>query len=266
MDDTGLDTILQNSLQFHMNESSTIVPDERDFIRTWRRRIRDVMKNEHHRFLHFLVADTHDLETVTRHNRLLRDLSDPFLNTNSEWLRTNTNPIINKDEVLDRIDHDIAMPLESLRNGLRNVMSAYNTTLHELFDTEQRLDTKLKEIERVHMWLKEMPENDTEESSALQTRLFDYMKSVYEQQNIQRDYIQFCTLFARFTALRSIQMPLQSMDTTSSPMCTICTSEKVTYTVIPCGHTFCNSCCHKQRWNCYICRTTIRDRQRIYFN
>jgi len=262
----ALQVLITNGLQYHMNDAAANLPDERDFIRTWRRRLRDVLQNEHSNITRFLVRNTEDLETVQRHDRLLHELSDPFVNINSEWLRTNTNPIVNSHEVLNTLQHDIMIPIESLNTGIRNAMIQYSTTIRELFETESALHKKLRVIEQLQEWIRGIPVSDSEEFSQLQTALFEYIKSTYRRNDIQYDYKRFCTLFARFTALRSIITPLQSTDATGSPICSICTGEKVTYTVIPCGHTFCNSCCYKQRSQCYICRNIIRDRQRIYFS
>ena len=35
--------------------------------------------------------------------------------------------------------------------------------------------------------------------------------------------------------------------------------------LFPCGHTFCGDCSAKQRTQCYICRSTIKDRQKLFF-
>jgi len=260
-----LPTVFRNCLQYHMNEISANISDSRDFVRTWRRRLRDIQRNEQERYTQFLVRPTEELDTVSRHTRLLRELNHPMANTNSEWLRTNIHPVETND-VMNTLAHDICMPFETLQHGIRNSIVHYHSTVQELFAAEQRLANKLHTIEQLHTWLHAMPVDDSEESQRLQTTLANYVQSVYNQQGIHADYTQFCSLFARFSALRSIFLPLQTTDTSISPLCTICTAERVTYTLIPCGHTFCNSCCQKQRWNCYICRTEIRERQRIYFS
>jgi len=263
----SLHTIITNSLQYHMNEASAILPDERDFVRTWRRRLRDVLNNEKHVFTQFLSRDVNDIEIIQRHNRLLRELGDTLFNPRSEWVRTNIHPIVSTNDILSEIEHDIRMPITVLQGGLHATLTHYTSTIHALFECEERLETKIKVIEKLHEWVHSIAfEGDFTESRALQASILEYVKAVYTRENINVEYVNFCKLFSRFTALRTIVCGLQATDSTGAPICSICTTERITYTVLPCGHTFCNSCCHKQRAQCYICRCTIRDRQRIYFN
>lgn len=261
-----LSTVVRNCLQYYMNDVPAIVADARDFVRIWRRRLRDILSNEGERYTRFLVRDSGDSNTLLRHDQLLRELTSPMANTNSDWLRNNTTRIVNTNEIVSEIEGDIGVPLAAFDNGIRNTITNYSSTIQELFEIEKRLESKLEIIEQLHKWIHAMPVDVSEQSSQLQGTLIEYVKTVYAAQSIESDYKRFCHLFARFTTLRSLLLPLHTSDTSISPLCTICTAERVTYTMIPCGHTFCNSCCQKQRWHCYICRTGIREKQRIYFS
>lgn len=261
-----LSTVIRNCLQYYMNEIHEIVPDARDFLRIWRRRLRDILSNEGERYTRFLVRDNDDSNALSRHDRLLRELTSPMANTNSDWLRHNTSRIVNTNEMITEIERDLGVSLGAFDTGIRNTVTNYSSTVQEMFEIEKRLENKLEIIEQLHKWIHAMPVDRSEQSVQLQETLIEYIKTVYATQSIESDYKRFCHLFARFTTLRSLLLPLQTSDTSISPLCTICTAERVTYAMIPCGHTFCNSCCQKQRWNCYICRTNIRERLRIYFS
>jgi ribosomal protein L19 len=154
--DGSLHTIITNSLQFHMNEVSTIVPDERDFVRTWRRRLRDVLNNEKHVFTQFLSPDVNNVEVVKRHNQLLRELGDTLFNPRSEWVRANIHPIVSTNDILSEIAHDIEMPINVLQRGLHATLMQYTSTIHALFECEERLERKIKviEIDRIEAKLK----------------------------------------------------------------------------------------------------------------
>jgi hypothetical protein len=51
----------------------------------------------------------------------------------------------------------------------------------------------------------------------------------------------------------------------NEPQCAICLSEPISYTIVPCGHTFCSVCSKKQNTTCYICRGIIRERVKLFF-
>ena len=51
----------------------------------------------------------------------------------------------------------------------------------------------------------------------------------------------------------------------TEPQCSICLNEPVSYTIAPCGHTFCGTCSKKQTTSCYICRGQIRERIKLFF-
>jgi hypothetical protein len=259
---------ISNSVEFHQNETNRRIDDGRDFARVWRRRLRDAIQNERRIFTRFLVRDLSGHDTVQHHDRLLNEFGNALFNSNSEWIRDNTNSLVNHEEVLEQLQTDISMPIRDLQCGLQNAMNHYIATIHELFHAEESLESKLKTLDNLYEWIENTPSElePSEELTTLQTAILNYVHSTYKRYNIRDDYTRFCTLFARFTALRSIVTSLQATDSTGSPLCSICTSEKVTYVILPCGHTFCNSCCNKQRMQCYICRTSIRERHRIYFS
>jgi hypothetical protein len=50
------------------------------------------------------------------------------------------------------------------------------------------------------------------------------------------------------------------------PLCVVCINEPVNHVFVPCGHTFCGQCTKRLTAVCFICRTEIRQKMRIYFN
>lgn len=259
---------VENVLQFHMNVASTIVADSRDFLRPWRKRLRDLLTNETELLTTFLEKPFEDTSIVQRHNHFLSALDVPVFNSNASWLKEKVEPMFENEAILSELETEIGKPLKELEASVHTVMNIYLDTLQEMFRSVQVLGLKLDKVEKMKTRLLSIPieDGETEEILALKQSVVAYIRSEYERNNIQSEYRSFCRYYARFMALRSVIMTLSiAGNSADGPICSICTTERVCWALVPCGHTFCNACTQKQRSQCFVCRTTLRDRQRLYF-
>jgi hypothetical protein len=89
---------------------------------------------------------------------------------------------------------------------------------------------------------------------------------IYKENDIEESYKLFIESYRRFVILKEMMTIHRVTDLLDKePLCSICMSEAVTHTISPCGHTFCGTCAKRQTVQCYMCRTSIRERIRIYF-
>jgi len=104
-------------------------------------------------------------------------------------------------------------------------------------------------------------------SSELYKSFATYLMVFFKDLNLVDKFNNFVRLHREFTALRTL-LNLRSActDEYQLPQCSICISNPITHTLIPCGHTFCNSCVFKQQTNCYICRTRMASRMKLFFS
>ena len=259
---------IENALQFHMNVANTIVPDERDFLRPWRKRLRDILTNESELLTTFLERPLEDTSIVQRHSHFLRSLELPTLNLSSQWLKDKVDVLVDNDTVLNELEAELGHSISDIRKDIHGVMNAYLETMKEMFRSVEILNLKIEKIDTMKKRLLGISIDDdmTEEILALKQSVVGYIRSEYERNKIQDDYTAFCRHYARFTALRSILMAVNvSTNNADGPICSICTTDRVCWALVPCGHTFCNACAQKQQHLCFVCRTTLRDRQRLYF-
>ena len=247
---------IQQALTFHTNAGSAIVSDERDFLRPWRRLMRETLMHCDERLLAFLQK--------TPTENFVKELCDIFRMPSSSWFSNSLHPIINKEGVLTDIARDLdGRDIESVRGDVHRCMDMYVATLRQLHAVDERLHCSIAKLEALHKKLEDL---DLEEDAALQDAILAYIQRQYEKLGIEEDYTAFCNLYARFCALRTVVFALKSADdTTSSPLCSICAAEKVTVALNPCGHVFCNQCAQRQHTQCYICRSPIHNRLRLYF-
>jgi len=259
---------VNNVLQHHMNVATSILPDARDILRPWNRRLQNTIQHQSAANLAFLKSDElTTFPTIEQHNTFLKSIDTPGFLTSKSWLLSNVKEVVNQEDVLADLSGVLGISIPTLHHVLRESVPVYQTVIQDMFAMHNRLQKKLEQTDLLTKKLLSVSMDDSSdlpESEALRTAILNYASSQYEAFGIKRDYIELCTLYSKYQALRSVLL-LRQITESSPPTCTICMNESVNMTLIPCGHTFCSPCGSKQRSTCYICRVGIRDRQRLYF-
>jgi len=268
--------VVDITLQHQLNTIHGVLADERDPIRLWRRRVRDTLAHKNEVTLSFLEKPSEEWGGVKRHDVFLQTLTSPTFNPGSSWMSTHVAPLVDLSGIRRDLDTEVGASLESVTGSLFRIMDLYQASVARLFTLNESVSQKIAKLEELQMRLKGIADLGLEESAesvALQSSILAYIGRCYESHGVQKDYNAFCTEYARFRALRAVIHPHQVAGdlkavgvAVGGPVCSICTTDRVTAALIPCGHTFCNSCAQKQRSVCYLCRCTVRDRQRLYFS
>ena len=264
----GLDT----AIQYHMNQAVSAVPDERDFVRSWRRRLRETLANKTDSLLAFLEKPATEWTGLRTRATFLKALDTPTFASNSKWMADNLASVVDLSGALTVLEADVGTPLDTLRSSLHEVLNLYQESIKQMFDLNETLSKNVSILDSLkdrlgHLSALGLDSPSTEALPALQTSILDYIGSCYDSLAIQPTYESFCKEYARFTALRSVLQSLHAgQDVTGGPVCSICMTDRITSVLVPCGHGFCNSCSQKQRNTCFLCRCTVRDRQRVYFS
>jgi hypothetical protein len=93
-----------------------------------------------------------------------------------------------------------------------------------------------------------------------------YADSIYKSTQIEDSYKDLVEAYKKWNICRQlISLHNNFRNETHDPQCSICLTDPVSMTIVPCGHTFCGNCIKKQNTTCYICRGTIRERVRLFF-
>jgi len=94
-----------------------------------------------------------------------------------------------------------------------------------------------------------------------------YLGNIFERNQIGETYGALIEAYRRFLAVRDIVIMMRAVQSNENePLCTICLEEPVSYCISPCGHTFCTTCLRRQSVGCFICRTVIKDKIKVYFS
>ena len=270
---TAVRSSIDTTLIHHMNIAAATVPDERDVLRPWRKRLRDTMATENEKLFEFLEKPIEDMPISMRHTQFMLGLNTASFSSSNSWMSNNINPVVDASGVLLDIDRELDAELCTIRTQLNKIMDMYTATVKTLFTHGDALHAKLTTIENLQKKLTELPIDGPPSAarSALQTSLLDYMHAMYSELSIATDYKELCKSYTRFHALRSVMLALHTSSTVApgsdygSPLCAICNADRVMSALIPCGHAFCNNCAQKQRSQCFVCRCQVRERQRVYF-
>jgi hypothetical protein len=257
---------IHNITARHLHDVGTAIPDDRQFLRSWRRQLHDCMTQQNARIVRFLMADT-DLsgtELVRRCSDVLTKYSRPTWNfassTRELSLPTTT------DTAVGDITAELGMTPTALREAQRKAIRMYVAAAAGVTAAEGRLEDKLRRLETVMGRINDLmflePTADLE-AMAGPTRA--YLDSVLERISLEEDYEELVEQYKRFAILKGL-VSLTGFQQTAAPTCTICMTKEITQAVTPCGHTFCDDCCRSQMTACYICRAQIRDRQRLFFS
>lgn len=260
---------LHNVSARHLHDIATTLPDDRQFLRSWRRQLQDCLSQQHSRLVRFLIADAsgadvNSTEFVRKANDILAKYAKPTWNfassTRDLALSTDTTT------AAAAIEAELGIAPPALRDLQKRAIRMYTAAASAVAAAEGRIEEKLKRLEAIHgrvselMFLEPTP---ALEGMTVATR--EYLDSVYEKIDLEPDYRDLIENYKRFAVLRSA-VGLGQFQRPAAPTCTICMTREVTQALTPCGHTYCEECTRTQMTGCYICRVQIRDKIRLYFN
>jgi hypothetical protein len=259
----------------HLHDIATSLPDDRQFLRSWRKQLQECLTQQNARMVRFLLAGTTDAsggvppdptssELVRRCSDILTKYSRPTWNfassTRDLSLPTST------DTAAEEVARDLGIAPAALRDIQRRAVRLYVNAATAVCAAEGRLEDRLKRLETVVGRVNDMMFMEpTAELEALAGPAREYLDSVLDKISIEEEYAVMIDAYRRFAVLRGVVASMQFQRQTA-PTCTICMAKEVSQVVAPCGHTFCDECCRPQMTSCYICRVQIRDKMRLYFS
>jgi len=258
---------MHNITARNLHEIQIAAPDDRQFLRQWRRQLQDCMTSQSTHMLQFLVADSSG-SSVDEVQRRCTDVLNRYSRPTWSFTSSITDLRISRDMTTTHsdIERELGISLESLRETQKKVTRLYVNSAIALGLAENRLEEKLKRFDAIAKRVNElMFLEPTPELEPMTVAVAAYLQSVLTKISLKEDYEEVVAQSKRFSALRA-GVNLMQLQKQSAPTCTICMHKEVSVAATPCGHTFCDDCCKSQMTACYICRLQIRDRVRLYFS
>jgi len=157
--------------------------------------------------------------------------------------------------------------VEDFMKEMRWMIHQYKTIGEEVLRLETVLFQKIDLLDKVNHripMITSLTNNDALPS--LVDAFAKYAEEVYQDSKIETIYKDLIESYKKWNICRQI-LSFQNMLRCdgAEPMCSICLIENISFTIVPCGHTFCATCAKKQNTTCYICRGSIRERVKLYF-
>ena len=236
----------------------------------WRKRIKDFMINKNEDLLSFLRKPLSNHPTLNQADVFFRKFGVTQFTPTHHSLR---------DVFLDASGASMVSKIEEelltvgpssstkLTEQVRWLYDQYKQAGDQVMRNESILKIKLDLLDKMHqktLGLIDLHQNSATEG--FQTAALEYLTAFFKEQNIEKDYENYIESYRRFTALKEMISTFRFTDVVDKePLCCICLQDPVSFCVSPCGHTFCSSCVKRQMTSCYMCRTTIKERVRIFF-
>jgi hypothetical protein len=143
----------------------------------------------------------------------------------------------------------------------------YKTIGEEVLRLETTLFQKIELLDKLHNrvpMITSLTHNDV--LPELVESFSKYAESVYQSAHFEENYHALIHANKKWNICRQLlSVPHMMRQDGAEPCCSICLLDSVSYTIVPCGHTFCSGCSKKQNTTCFICRGTIRERMKLYF-
>lgn len=236
----------------------------------WKRKLREFLAQKNTELLDFLKMSIQSHPTLSRGDLIMKKFG--LTTSNQHNVREYILDISGSNPVQAYANH-----LSTIRtnDGIKDyiqmsryIMDEYRAAGDEALAQEQVLRAKLDIFDKIQSKLSSILDIDTSiKSDALFEATEAYVGNVFEKNQIKDAYTNFIEAFRKFISIRDIVLMsrfIQSVE--SEPMCGICFKDSVSYTISPCGHTYCQNCLRRQSSTCFICRGNIRDKIRIYFS
>lgn len=166
--------------------------------------------------------------------------------------------------------HPTPIDFVELKTKNRAVLEMYTNAMDRMFKAYERIETKIQSLEELEDEFVHLSCIDEEESpalKALQERIEAYLVYKYEVSGVSNDYKEFYASYKEWRMYRDVVLQAHAVTdiSGSGSICSICTSERLSVALVPCGHTFCTTCAGRQKKHCFICRGDVKDRMRIFF-
>ena len=241
--------------------------DERDWLRVWRKKIREPITRFNDAFFDFLIKDKEgkDQETVIKMKQLITRISNNMPASGRSYF-PELGWDISMNSVKQELEEDLEINLDEFKESQKKLLRVYSETLKDLFTVDARLQEKITKMNQVVdkvQGIMQLEANSELEAMAEPTA--NYLAALLKNNDISSDFVHFMITYKHWIALYDTIQLSQVAAPNSAPTCCICATADVTHAMIPCGHTFCSGCINKQMSLCYICRSSVRDRLKLHF-
>jgi hypothetical protein len=269
---TPYTTAVEGVIMKHADEIKNKLANALQTPSGWKRRIREFLSQKNTLLLDFLHLTIHSHPTLGKGEMILRKFGNLSIRPDHPSIR---------DLILDVSGADCVAEINALLlsvrkdSGIKDFISSvalifeqYREAGEEALRQEIILKAKLDTLDKLQGKIAGLFDLDpSDKYMPLMTASEEYIGTIFEKNQIKESYIDFIEAYRKFISLRDIVLMIRTIQSNENePVCTICIQEPVAFCMNPCGHTYCVGCSRRQVGQCFVCRATVRDKVKIFFN
>jgi hypothetical protein len=267
---TPYSQLANNVLQRHTTEIKEKSVNPAVIAPHWKRRFRDFMATRNEDLVNFLKKPLAPGTSLNRAEVFVKKFGRSDFHPTHPSLQT-TFLDGSGGSVLTEIEEELLVVGPStpkqIQEQVRFLYDKYREAGDDCLKHENALKLRLDVLDKTYQKIisfSELPVN--EDTEQLAASVETYVKKIMEEHKIEEEYTKTVEAYRRFAALKeTIQFLRFTELQDKEPLCSICLHESVTFALSPCGHTLCGTCMKRQMNTCYMCRTHIRERIKLYF-
>ena len=259
-------------IQKHLDEIKQKVANTLALPSGWKSRLRDFLSKKNTELLDYLKLSINSHPSLGKGEAILRRFGNVTINAKHPSIRelvldvSGANRVAEIETILVGIRTDNS--LTNFTEIVRYVYEEYRIAGEAALTAEGVLKSRLATLDKLQGKVVALLELDpTEAYQPLMESSEAYLKTVFEKNQIGEAYGALIEAYRRFLTVRDIVVMMRAVQSNENePLCTICLEDPVLYCVSPCGHTYCNNCIKKQLGACFMCRTPIKDKIKLFFS
>lgn len=269
---TVYSTAFFNAVQVQVRDQREKTPNLLQMSNNWKRKLRDIFQRGNESIFNFLHKPISSHPTVGQADTFIRRFSrtENQVKNASTFLRDVLADISGEyqTEIDVRLKEKVVeSPTQTLIQQMKEVYELYRETTEHIGFVESALRNKVYTLDKIQprlVMLMDLKVN--EDTVELQKHIEDYLLKVYDANCPEAEYRELLGLYKKLLIIRDLINLMKIHETTDKePLCSICLNEQVQFVLSPCGHTFCEGCVRKQTMQCFMCRTNISGRVKMFF-
>ena len=264
--DTSYSLALNSAMNIHLNE----LKGKETVNSIWKKKFREFLLKKNNNILEFLTkkqkahpclspCEAFFQKYGSKHCDFNKTIKDTIIDLSSNDIESEINAICISKEF---------QTLEKYVDQTKFFMEQYKLFGDKILDSEKLLKMKLDNLDSIQKKLNGvMGLGENEHLEELYKSTEKYLETVFNQLEIEDNYKEIIENYRKFSYYKNVVKLVRLSDAIEKePLCSICFDDTVSYTVAPCGHTFCSNCVLRQGTSCALCRSTIREKVKIYFS
>lgn len=271
-ENTSYTTALNNAVTKHYFELKEKNGEIISLELIWKKKFRDFLNTKNNRILEFLTSKMKSHPVLGKSEQFFQT----FGKKNVEFYKNSIHEIafdisgsVKGKEEIDALL--LSKDLQSVDKYIQQtqmLLDEYKHVTDSILKKELELNLKLEVLESVNNNVKGLSKlKENESYTTMMEGIQNYMETIFEENHLEENYNEIIDSYRKFIALREVLQVVRKRELKEvEPLCTICFNDTISYAFVPCGHTFCQTCVKKQSLSCSICRSSIRERLKLFLS